>query len=96
MEDISSFGGNCGISGCFPQCLGHGHKALVDAPEARSHHEVARLEGPPFCLGVGSVPEVAEFVNKQGSNPLAIRDFDTMPTIIPQYALFSKKYGTNL
>jgi hypothetical protein len=40
--------GVAGISGWFPQCLGHGYKALVDAPEARSHHEAARLEGPPL------------------------------------------------
>jgi hypothetical protein len=53
-------------------------------------------KGPPFCLGVGSLPEVVEFVNKQGSSPLAIRNFDTVPTIIPQYALFSKRYGTKL
>jgi hypothetical protein len=53
-------------------------------------------KGPPFRLGVGSVPEVVEFVNKQGSSPLAIRNFDTVPTIIPQYALFSKRYGMKL
>jgi hypothetical protein len=53
-------------------------------------------KGPPFRLGVGSLPEVVEFVNKQGSSPLAIRNFDTVSTIIPQYALFSKRYGTKL
>jgi hypothetical protein len=50
-------------------------------------------KGPPFHLGVGSIPEVIEFFNEQASSPLAIRDFDTMSRVIPQYALFSKRYG---
>jgi hypothetical protein len=51
-------------------------------------------KGPPFRFLVGSVPEVLEFLNEQVSRLLAIRDFDTLPRISPQYALFSRKYGT--
>jgi hypothetical protein len=51
-------------------------------------------KGPPFHFLVGSVPEVLEFLNEQVSRPLAIRDFDTVPRVSPQYALCSSKYGT--
>jgi PHYB activation tagged suppressor 1 len=53
-------------------------------------------KGPPFRFLVGSVPEVLEFLNEQVSRPLAIRDFETVPRVSPQYALFSRKYGTLL
>jgi hypothetical protein len=51
-------------------------------------------KGPPFRFLAGSVPDVLEFLNEQVSRPLAIRDFDTVPRVSPQYALFSRKYGT--
>jgi cytochrome P450 len=50
-------------------------------------------KGPPFRFLAGSVPDVLEFLNEQVSRPLAIRDFDTVPRVSPQYALFSRKYG---